>query len=62
MDAMKELHSDGTLKSVEMEGDVIDVRVAPPAEVGSFSEEERSKQVCLFHNYPLMMMTCNTVS
>ena len=33
------------LSAVAMEGDVIDVRVAPPAEVGTFSEEERSKQV-----------------
>jgi len=48
MDAMEELHSSGMLSAVAMEGDVIDVRVAPPAEVGTFSEEERSKQPSLF--------------
>jgi anthranilate synthase len=39
LDAMNNLQATGTLS------DVIDVVVAPPAEVGSFSEEERSRQV-----------------
>lgn len=47
MDAMEKLNSDGLLSSVKIEGDVISIKVAPPAEVGTFSEEERSKQVCL---------------
>lgn len=49
IDAMDKLNSDGLLSSVKVEGDVINVKVAPPAEVGTFSEEERSKQVCLPH-------------
>ncbi|KAL3794004.1 hypothetical protein ACHAWO_012408 [Cyclotella atomus] len=48
MDAMKKLNSDGLLSSVKIEGDVINIKVAPPAEVGTFSEEERSKQPSLF--------------
>ena len=45
LDAMGKLLDGGILSDVVHEGDVIDVRVAPPAEVGSFSEEERSRQV-----------------
>lgn len=45
LDAMNNLQASGTLSDVRKEGDVIDVVVAPPAEVGSFSEEERSRQV-----------------
>ena len=45
MDAMITLLDSGALKDVTMEGDVISVRVAPPAEVGTFNEEERSRQV-----------------
>jgi hypothetical protein len=45
MDAMNELLASGTLSRVVQEGDVIDVRVQPPGEVGSFNEEERSRQV-----------------
>ena len=59
--AMETLKSDGILESVvtslaeEMEGTGdemeglptrIDVKVVPPPEVGTFSEEERSRQVC----------------
>lgn len=59
--AMDTLKSDGILESVstftagEMEGTGdeieglptrIDVKVVPPSEVGTFSEEERSRQVC----------------
>eukprot|EP00571_Detonula_confervacea_P011901 CAMPEP_0172304458 /NCGR_PEP_ID=MMETSP1058-20130122/5856_1 /TAXON_ID=83371 /ORGANISM="Detonula confervacea, Strain CCMP 353" /LENGTH=1003 /DNA_ID=CAMNT_0013015689 /DNA_START=64 /DNA_END=3071 /DNA_ORIENTATION=- len=48
MNAMNELLADGTLSDVTLEGDIIDLHVAPPAEVGSFSEEERSRQPSLF--------------
>eukprot|EP01082_Thalassiosira_pseudonana_P011236 g10147.t1.1.5e17418b g10147 g10147.t1 contig4:1310757-1313299(+) len=48
LDAMNNLQASGTLSDVRKEGDVIDVVVAPPAEVGSFSEEERSRQPSLF--------------
>mmetsp|Transcript_33236 Transcript_33236/g.80402 ORF Transcript_33236/g.80402 Transcript_33236/m.80402 type:complete len:928 (+) Transcript_33236:119-2902(+) len=48
LDAMGKLLDGGILSDVVHEGDVIDVRVAPPAEVGSFSEEERSRQPSLF--------------
>ena len=47
MAAMNKLLADGSLADVTQEGDVIDVTVAPPAEVGTFSEEERSRQVRL---------------
>ena len=47
MAAMNKLLADGSLADVTKEGDVIDVTVAPPAEVGTFSEEERSRQVRL---------------
>lgn len=52
--AMKDLYSEGTLESIEAkqdeDGDVVElqVRVVPPPEVGSFSEEERSRQPSLF--------------
>jgi anthranilate synthase len=45
MDVMNGLLEIGTLSHVSMEDDVIDVRVPPPGEVGSFNEEERSRQV-----------------
>ncbi|KAL7545268.1 hypothetical protein ACHAWF_008618, partial [Thalassiosira exigua] len=48
LDAMNGLRDDGTLADVVRDGDVVDVRVAPPAEVGTFSEEERSRQPSLF--------------
>lgn len=47
VDAMNKLNSEGILSDVNTDGDVIRVKVAPPAEVGTFSEEERSKQVRL---------------
>lgn len=56
MDAMEELYSSGMLSAVDMEGDVIDVRVAPPAEVGTFSEEERSKQVGMSHLFSVISL------
>ena len=45
MDAMNKLLEDGTLSDISRDGDVIDVQVAPLADVGTFSEEERSRQV-----------------
>ncbi len=45
MEAMNKLLACGTVSEVVQMGDVIDVHVPPPAEVGSFSEEERSRQV-----------------
>lgn len=45
MGAMNKLLASGALSDVTQEGDVIDVQVVPPAEVGTFSEEERSRQV-----------------
>lgn len=43
--AMEKLNTEGMLSEMKIEGDVIAIKVAPPAEVGTFSEEERSKQV-----------------
>ena len=57
---MNNLLQDGILADVQAEGDVINVIVSPAAEVGSFSEEERSRQVrwvyvfiYLYKNYAL---------
>jgi hypothetical protein len=46
--AMRQLHDDGVVQTVntEQEGQV-EVQVAPLSAVGSFSEEERSRQVNL---------------
>mmetsp|Transcript_13581 Transcript_13581/g.21186 ORF Transcript_13581/g.21186 Transcript_13581/m.21186 type:complete len:892 (-) Transcript_13581:66-2741(-) len=48
MDAMNKLLESGTLSNISREGDVIDVQVSPLADVGTFSEEERSRQPSLF--------------
>ena len=48
LDTMNNLLDAGTLSSVIKMGDVIDIRVPPPDEVGSFNEEERSRQPSLF--------------
>jgi hypothetical protein len=45
MEAMNKLLASGTLSDITRDGDVIDIQVAPPADVGTFSEEERSRQV-----------------
>ncbi len=45
MEAMNKLLACGIVSEVVQTGDVIEVHVPPPAEVGSFSEEERSRQV-----------------
>jgi len=45
---MEQLKADGTLEDVSLlDGQVI-VKVVPPSEVGSFSEEDRSRQPSLF--------------
>jgi hypothetical protein len=56
LDAMNKLLASGTVSEVVQAGDVIDVHVPPPAEVGSFSEEERSRQVrlCGIHSFALL--------
>lgn len=57
LDAMEKLNADGALSQVSIEDDVISVKVAPPAEVGTFSEEERSKQVSLlWYSFLIMHM------
>ena len=48
LDTMNNLLDAGTLSSVIKMGDVIDIHVPPPGEVGSFNEEERSRQPSLF--------------
>ena len=48
LDTMNNLLAAGTLSSVILMDDVIDIRVTPPGEVGSFNEEERSRQPSLF--------------
>jgi len=48
MAAMNELLGDGILSDVTQKGDVIDVQVAQAGEVGSFAEEDRSRQPTLF--------------
>ncbi len=45
LDSMNRLKDSGVLSKVSLDGDVIEVEVVPPSEVGSFSEEERSRQV-----------------
>ena len=55
INAMNKLHSEGTLSEVNVsESETfgkVDVKIVPPGEVGSFSEEERSRQVS-FLIYP----------
>ena len=43
--AMKQLQNDGVLESLNVVDDKVDVTIVPPAEVGTFSEEDRSRQV-----------------
>jgi anthranilate synthase len=47
IDTMNTLLEDSILEDVQISEGQVDVTVVPPGEVGSFSEEERSKQVCL---------------
>lgn len=47
IDTMNKLLADNILEDVQIIEGQVDVIVMPPGEVGSFSEEERSKQVCL---------------
>jgi hypothetical protein len=43
--AMKQLQNDGVLQSLNVAEDKVDVTIVPPSEVGTFSEEDRSRQV-----------------
>lgn len=42
---MEQLQTDGVLQSMTVSDDQVDVTIVPPAEVGTFSEEDRSRQV-----------------
>lgn len=46
--AMKGLEEEGVLESLDVSENGVDVKVAPPTEVGTFSEEDRSRQPSLF--------------
>lgn len=53
LESVKELHSDPSSKetsgdALQAAPDVIQVKVVPPSEVGTFSEEDRSRQPSLF--------------
>jgi len=48
LEAMNRLKDSGVLSKVSLDEDVVEVEVVPPSEVGSFSEEERSRQPSLF--------------
>ena len=62
MDAMRKVVEKGTCTEVTQEGDIIHVTVAPPNEVGSFSEEDRSRQVshllCYFMHCHAFIYPC----
>jgi anthranilate synthase len=45
---MEQLKADGIVESLTVEDGKVDVKVVPPSEAGSFSEEERSRQPSLF--------------
>lgn len=45
LESMNRLKDSGVLSKVSLDEDVIEVELVPPSEVGSFSEEERSRQV-----------------
>ena len=47
--AMKGLEEEGVLESLDVSENGVDVKVAPPTEVGTFSEEDRSRQVRIFN-------------
>lgn len=49
IDAMEKLRADGFLESIHVvEDQFVTVQVVPPSEVGSFNEEDRSRQPSLF--------------
>ena len=62
LDTMNKLLESGTLSNVSQEGDVIDIEVAPPADVGTFSEEQRSRQVSNFLFIVLHIFCCLSLS
>ena len=45
---MEQLKEDGIVENLSIEDGKVDVKVVPPSEAGSFSEEERSRQPSLF--------------
>ena len=42
---MNKLLTDNVLEDMQISDGQVDVKVVPPGEVGTFSEEERSRQV-----------------
>ena len=49
IDAMEQLRSDGVLEGIHVvEDQFVKVQVVPPAPVGTFNEEDRSRQPSLF--------------
>ncbi len=46
--SMEQLKADGILESLTVADGKVSIKVVPPGEVGSFSEEERSRQPSLF--------------
>uniref|UniRef100_A0A7S4I3J4 p-aminobenzoic acid synthase n=1 Tax=Odontella aurita TaxID=265563 RepID=A0A7S4I3J4_9STRA len=46
--AMQQMKEEGTLENVQIEDGKVEVTVVPPPPVGTFSEEERSRQPSLF--------------
>jgi anthranilate synthase len=48
IETMDRLKADGIIESVTITDTQVDVKVVPPSEVGSFSEEDRSRQPSLF--------------
>lgn len=48
IETMERLKADGIIESVTITDTQVDVKVIPPSEVGSFSEEDRSRQPSLF--------------
>lgn len=46
--SMEQLKTDGILEDITVSDDKVEVKVVPPSEVGSFSEEDRSRQPSLF--------------
>ena len=45
IEAMNKLLTDNVLEDMQISDGQVDVKVVPPGEVGTFSEEERSRQV-----------------
>ena len=57
---MEKLLAEGILEGFEVGENVVDVTVVPPSEVGTFNEEERSRQVSLLVmnlSFPLFLLS-----